>query len=521
MKDRDEFWDLSSLLPSKPRKLYASTNELSPKEISLRAEVDAHEERSLYRLYPQNERRVFREDAVSWNPLIHGVKISTTPNTYKLHHLFKEDAVRYFGKKGAPCDYAPCYSYIPQYSQLNASQRAYYFYFREQADQGNYIQINQSYFLLYVYEILNLPDYISPKDGVVRLARIWAAYRKVLTGIDKYMVAWIADYALIHGVPCPFDVLQPFLHEVLSLSSLKEFYLAGTDTLSDCQFDAFLALSSAYSYKSSRYAQGESGELLLKHVKAACHVALRELFKEEAECVSFQTVKKEYPAYVGALCSEAERYTIEVSYCSVSGTESLRTLVTSLVKYAENKVRAACLIKSRLSVSYLPPRYKDILDAYFSENLPIIREKGNAVISRPSYEEMYDAVSVGFSADAAQQIEEESWRNTRLLVSSEEIEEVFLSPIPSSSQEETEGLPLKDIVALALLVCKSEQSARAYLAKDGELLENSVARINEYFIDLMGDIVISVEDEMNLIDDYETEVAALITPYENIWKTLM
>ena len=515
MKEKDDFWDIESLLPPKRKTAIRSTPPaVSPVPIVLDAKTDKIVE-SRKISFASGEKELFKDYVPLWNPMIHRIRIYREKNTYKLYHIFLSDAVRYLDEKGEACPFVPAYSYIPQYSQLNAAQRAYYFYFRDEANRGNYIKTNQSYFLLYVYEILNLPEYIPPKIGIVRMAKAWRAYRNQLPELDNFMAGWLSDYAFLHELALPEDVLAPFLKDILSHSMLKEFYLGGSGTISDCRLDAFLALSSDYDYKRGRYASGEDKELFLGHVQRASRIAVDAILQKEAKESTFQTVLKRYPAYIGAFCAQPYRFTVEVSYCSVSGTEALRTLVTSLVKYAENKVRAALSIKSRLSVPGLSPLYKELIDEYFKNNFAPVKKavKGEAIV--PEYEKMYDPLSHGFSSDEAKSIEESSWENTRILIPEEEaeaFEEKKEAPAPHADTP----LATIDMEFLATLLCKGEAAARMLVRQNGCLLENVVERINEYFADTLGDIVIELlDDAVCLIEDYETEVMAFLAPYEN------
>lgn len=527
MKEKDDFWNIESLLPPRQRsRACSSAPTVAPAIISHGSEDKKSEraENTLGLHLPKKEKTFFREYKPVGNPLLHSVHVYTEENTYKLHQLFHADAVHLLEKEGHECPYVPCYSYIPQYSQLNAAQKAYYLYFREEANKGNYIKTNQSYFLLYMYEIINLPDFIPPKIGVERMAKAWRAYRNQLSGVDKYMTAWLADYALVHNVPCPNVILQSFLSEILKLSNLKEFYLGGgSSSLSECQTDAFFTLSSDYQYKSGRYASGEYSALFLEHVGRVSGMILSEILDNESRANSFQTVCKEYPAYIGALCAEKNRYFIEVSYSSVSGTEALRSLLTAVVKYAENKVRAALSIKSRLSVSGLPHFYKEKIDAYFNEHLPVIKRHNKKEESLPAYEKLYEAASCGFSSRKAQEIEESSWQNTRMLISEEEENEVFLSDKTEQNEKstlaQTSKLPDDDVRLLCVFVQEGEAAARVFAKKKGMTFELSVSRVNEYFMDTMGDVVIELEeDSAHFIEDYESEVLAFLAPYTNDGK---
>lgn len=526
MREKDDFWDIASLLPPKRKShTFSSAQPAAPTLITQEnTEKNREPFESPLSLYPpRRERKLLREYKPAKNPLLHSISVYTEENTYKLYSLFQRDAVRFLDEKGSECPYAPCYSYIPQYSQLNAAQKAYYLYFRDEANHGNYIKTNQSYFLLYMYEIINLPDYIEPKKGIERMAMAWSAYRGQLSGVDKYMTAWLADYACIHNVSCPNDILQPFLNEILKLSNLKEFYLGGgSECLSECQTDAFFTLSSDYDYRNGRYARGEHASLFLEHVGRVSKMMLSEILDKEERENSFQTVRKEYPAYIGALCAQESRYFIEVSYSSVSGTEALRSLLTAVVKYAENKVRAALAIKSRLSVSGLSSVYKEKIDAYFNEHFSRVG-KNTKKPEMPAYEKLYEASSFGFSSNEAKKIEEGSWENTRMLISEEEAKEVFLENKEEQNKNALSSnafdLPLEDMHILSLFVRSGSAQARGFAKTKGLDFELCLARINEYFMDTMGDIVIESEgNDAFLIEDYESEVLAFLAPFDENGK---
>ncbi len=514
MSEKDDFWDIESLLPPKRKTVIKSiAPSVSPVPIVIDAKTDKIVE-SRKISFGNGEKELLRDYVPQWNPMIQRVRVFKEENTYKLYHIFLSDAIRYLEEKGKECPFVPSYSYIPQYSQLNAAQRAYYFYFRDEINKENYIKTNQSYFLLYIYEILNLPDYIPPQIGIVRMAKAWRAYRAQLPELDSYMAGWLSDYAFLHQLTLPEEILAPFLKDILSHSMLKEFYLGGSGTISDCRLDAFLMLSSDYDYKRGRYASGDQKELFLGHIQRASRIAVDAILENEAKENTFQTVLKRYPAYIGAFCAQPYRYTIEVSYCSVSGTEALRTLVTSVVKYAENKVRAALSIKSRLSVPGLLPIYRDLIDKYFKENFAPVKKAVKKAEALPEYEKMYDALSHGFSSEEAKSIEESSWENTRILVPEDEAD-VAEEEISVPAFQNDTPLSLTDIEALILFVRKGEEAAREFALKNGFLFENTIEHINEYFVDALGDIVIELSgDAACLIEDYEAEVMAFLAPYE-------
>ena len=85
-------------------------------------------------------------------------------DTYVEDNYEAEDALRHFDKTSACSTPVAYFSYIPQYAQMSRSQLEFYFYFREKARVGEFIPCDVTYFWLFIYEIINLPDKIPPKE---------------------------------------------------------------------------------------------------------------------------------------------------------------------------------------------------------------------------------------------------------------------------------------------------------------------------------------------------------------------
>ena len=509
--EKDDFWDVSHLLPPKRKKADA----FAPKTEAV--EIEQGRERSSSRLVLGGERKIaFTHEYIpSGNPLLRRVTVTATESNYRIFHVFKNDAETFFDQKGIPVPFVPFFSYAPQYSQMNGDQRSYYFYFRERANAGEYIKTTQAYLMLYFYEIMNLPELIPPKTGVERMARVWMAYRGEFPSIDKFLTVWLMDYALIHEVACPNDALVFGLGDILALSSLKEFYLGMDEEFSSCRLDAVLALTSLYDYRRGRYASSEYGALLTEHTSAAAKLVLESLLSSDVGIVEHQTVEKSFDAYLGALCAEQYKYRISVVYCPVNGADALRVIMTAAVKYAENKVRAYLSIKSRLSVIGLPQKYKDMIDAYFAAHLTRSSKKDPS--PRPEYEALYDAADIGFSEEEARRIESASWENTVRLIPDEEREELLAGKaetLPEKPSEKEMPLLSSEIAFLSCFFEKGLADARRYATAKGLLFETACEHINEYFSDTIGDIVIESDGEsVYLLEDYETEVEAFIKAY--------
>lgn len=524
-EEKDDFWDIAALLPKK-RKAPAtgvSYGEVETVEVTAPPPATPHAASDeARRLHPDSEGGV--EEALAYtpsdNPFITHVRVLQRGSNMRLFHGFKSEGGAWLSLCGEPVPYVPYFSFLPQYYQLNAAQKAYYLYFRDEANKGNYLDAGQSYVMLYVFEILNLPEYISPKIGVLRLARLWAAYRKKFPMLDKGMVGWLSDYALVHGVSCPHEILAPFLDEILTKAPLKEFYLGVEADSSLTVTDALIALTSAYKYQNSRYAEGEHKELLTTHVRAAAAAVLRHVFLEGGRA-RYTPVTKHSDCYTGALWAGGHRLSLEVTYYSLTGTDDLKILMTAAVRYAENKIRTYLAVKSRLSVSCLPDDIKALIDAYFARALPDrVRAKQPADQPPPEYEALYEPLSQGVSLAEAEDIENRSWENTWRLIPEEEREEILTASrraeeaeehsVPQEEEEKT-CLSVDEAAFLRLLLAGDETGARAYVRERSLSYFTLGEHINEIFSDEIGDVVLELSGDVFLpIPDYEEEMREML-----------
>ncbi len=469
------------------------------------------------------------------NDLVTRVRILRRRGEYRFYGQFRKDAIRYLFFEGRECPFAHFFSYIPQYAQLTEAQRAYYFYWRSELRRGNYVRCEESYFYLFVYEIINLPDYIPPKEGLGLLCRVWSAYRKHFPRVDKYMVEWVADYCLVHALPAPSNVLAPFLDKLLPISSFREFYLGGMGKLTPEGANTALAFFSDYRFRDSRYAKGEHAALFSEHIPRAVIPILREAFSEgEAFFRQSAVTRRTREAFCGSLCAHHIRSRIEVSYYAASDAISLRAVLTGAVKHAENRLRAILSVKSRLSVPPLKPAYREYIDNYFRG----LSDKMHPHAAAPTeYDHLYDAPTHGISLAAAREIESASWDNTRILLpDGEELmgESLPLAPWetdPAPSAEKTvssvgeiacpsaapflsEDAPSfseEEMRYLSCLISGDREGITRLLLQTGMLEEELAGHINELTNEYLGDVVLESDGTvMHLIEDYKEEVSAWI-----------
>ncbi len=515
MRNTDDFWDLAELIPKKKK-----AASLAPRfggEVKT-AEIQSGERESApseqLSLTGRDELTSEEEYRPADNPLLYSVKLVRRDVGYSFYGQFRKSAVYYFDKRGEPVDYVPFFSYIPQYSQLSEAQLAYYLYFRDSLRIGETPRTDYSYFWLYIYEILNLPDLIPPSEGVLYLCRAWSAYRTVLPKIDKYMTVWLADYCLVHRLPCPLEELRSFLGAIMENGGFREFYLGGVSSLTEDGVSALIGMTSDYRCEKSRFAVGEHADLFRRHVFGVMTEVFRLLFSKGDVTVatdSLSTIRRD--AFVGAISSHRIKCSLEIEYASFSTSAGLRAVVTAALKYAENRLRAFLSVKSRLSVPPLVPEYRKVIDAYFDRLTNQARAE-RAASERPSYEVLYEAESKGLSFDGAAEIEALSWENARLLASDEDLLETDFtvsSPKPTEKTVEQEddsyGLGHADAVFLHAILLGDTEELSLAVSTAGVSKDGFAERINEAFSEYFGDVVLELNDDGYIvIEDYIDEV---------------
>jgi hypothetical protein len=196
----------------------------------------------------------------------------------------------------------------------------------------------------------------------------------------------------------------------------------------------------------------------------------------------------------------------------------LRFIITDILKYAENRIRAHIGVKSRLSVNILPDGIKRLADEYFATELPIRVAHASIPEEIPEYEKLYEPTSSGLSLASAAMIEELSWETTGKLV------EAFEGEAPEAITEpEPEPEPISDEASLWDMLNENElEFIRAALAEDF-VLQSSIAsrigslpdiiadRINTLAADTMGDILLEdIGGGYAVIEDYIEETKGAI-----------
>lgn len=524
--DIDDFWDLSARVSTSKEN---SSHPFSTSQLSVVVEDGVQTEKSAIDATPLtcfSESRSFTEDFYipTDAPLIHKVTIRHFNDRYDFYDGFRKSAMLYYDVRGTKCDFVPFYSYMPQYTQMNKSQMAYYFYLRDEIRRGNYIRADYSYIYLYVYEILNLPEKIPPNEGIQMMCNLWRAYRKDLPRIDKYFSLWVEDYCLVWKLPAPTGQLSDFIFDILKSCPLRELYFS--DIREACLNGALslVSLLSDYDWRSGRYATGESARTYRAHMEGALSFVLSAVLEQElSDIQTLPTQRIARDAFVNSLCTHSVKCRLEIEYHSLDQLASLREKITNLVRYVENQLRRQLGVKSRLSIKNLPDEYMHLVDMYFNSVFAQISKKTKAE-TVPEYEKHYDAPTEELSAIGAREIEEASWETTFRLVADmdecdveaeiggtvsvgyghDEMVEKQVPAMENGCSDECIG-NLK--LVLQMLLVSDDNGAKAFSLQRHTPLESYVDKINESLLEVIGDIVVENDGfSYRIIEDYREDI---------------
>ncbi|MGM9642738.1 MAG: TerB N-terminal domain-containing protein [Eubacteriales bacterium] len=532
--DRDDFWNIDLLVPKKRVAAVFDDRHTEATEIELpapeKSEATARTEkipsggvikRYIHPYTAESEKpKTPDEEYKPENSLIHTVRLYSWSSAYPYYENFRKAAIYYYNKTSPEVPPVSFFSYMPQYSQLNDRQLAYYLWFRSEIRAGRYPNVEYSYILLLIYETINLSDKLPRERSVDMLAKLWLNYRSEHPRLDAQLSEWIFDMCLTEKLSPPADILGEVGEALPPTAGLREFY---ADAVGDSEAFATLLLRhcSNYNYKKSKFASGENAVLYKKHMLGVLvHIISKcndPSHPFEFAGLKLQDSRTQRDSYTGALCTPKVKKRIEIEFCSFSHSHELRFIVTDILKYAENRIRAHIGVKSRLSFNSLPTQIKELADDYFNRELPIRSLHPSIKDEIPEYEKLYEPASHGLSFESAAKIEELSWETTGKLIEAFEEEPSpapIVEPIPQPQNEDGgffATLSSNEIAFLkAALDGNFEEQSR--IAESADSLPDVIAdRINTLAADFRGDILLEdVGTGYAVLEDYAEETASAL-----------
>jgi len=595
--DNDSFWSLDSMLPPKKKTSYMQTpNQSRATDVSLSEMEIAGEPQPKCEPIPKpmprgeafpkpkyppitsenkralsfdawlNQRREYeksryvagKELIVSYkpeNPLIKEIRISAEKNHRPINERFITEGMRYASLSSIFKGNVPFDSIYPQYAVLTPEQLNCFLGFRNEIFSERFPKIDRAYIYLLLYELINLTGVYAPAKRAETIASLIAGYPDCDDRLFVDMCNWLCDICMIYQLPPPKKVFGECYARVLKLASVKEFYMHDISVMDDNIMLSVLYTAGRYNYKTSTFYR-QFPALYDKHIKDSCCHVLNVISKNDNLLSSYEkdVCTLTHESYFGALCTNAVRRTVEIECYCITREEKIKKLVTDLVKYSENCLRARLGIPQRLTVNTLSIDVKQLFKSYYAENVPMhsrsekIRSKKilRDINERPEYEKLYEPAKAELDLRTASEIEQASWGITERLISAfkndesssviapqmgnntstiapatEEIpifkSEYKAKTTPVLNAEDITGntacdIPKKYLPALELLLSENI-SAFNELSKAENMLPSAYAdEINEALFDFIGDNAIENDGiNIKLSEFYIDDIRSLLT----------
>lgn len=307
-----------------------------------------------------------------------GISISVrfdTPRT-----SFLAEAERYHGREGHATEPVPFMRYWPTYAAMNEQQQSWYFYWRSQVRQDNYLPTDLSYIFLHVYETISLIENPDPGVAADHIWQLWQKYRAQHPKLDYYLPEWGGDLlALKKGAHdgiqwwqraapmmdrAPTQIMNVIIQQFVDNARTAEIPYAIWAMLMD------------YHPRNKFYKEHNADGHLDRAYEKAIHVAdeywqeskSQGLLAEFTSPVLYDLHKAVFPsALVGYSHPEQLQWGKSRNYV---GEARLSSHLTSVAKYAENLLRKQARFPSRLSGITLDEGLSQALDAAFLPEAP-------------------------------------------------------------------------------------------------------------------------------------------------------
>lgn len=551
-QNKDDFWDLSEYAKkpatNKTIEKAFSQQRTSAVEITDKVSDDTKQadmsETLITKFIPPHTDSTFEKKHILFsyepeNPLIKSVTVFSDKENATLFiedNLFIRERRAFLNREAKEKDYVPFYSYSPRYSQLNKAQLGWYIWWRENLRHGNYIKTDESYVLLYAYELAATDDSEDKGQALDMLCSLLTSFStSELRIVYKIMIRdIICDFCLIHGLRPPTHKLVGVEKQIILGSFLPELLVDLSSDRENCA--SVISAMSLYDYRRSKCYNESTASVFKQGINGAVSAVMNnnDAFNSITSFTRgvYSAVTHERHPFSRMANIVNKNIKIEVVYYELS---TIKTAVTDIVRYSENKVREHLGIRSMIHVLTVNPYARGVIDSFFEENMPARkfvdrRKKENRVkpVEIHEYDKLYDVPKVEISPERALEIERESWDTTKKLTEafsdSAAIRDVGAdesAPIDIITVDNTpkvDATPLKEEqslydqlcsklggIASFVNLCKGSSSLeqRKFASSRGMTSDEIADKINETAVELFGDIILEDNGEKYVfIEEY-------------------
>ncbi|GEM_PF-1181384 len=299
----------------------------------------------------------------------------TDPETVSVARgSFIERARHFADHTGDQTVAVPFMEYWPTYDVMNDAQLRWYFYWRTQVRQANFLHTDTSYLFLHVYEVLHLIGFSTPQSAFDYLVKFWEHYRALQPKLDNYLVNWLADFLVVYDLPQSplnwYATLVPTQNRVLDLDLATQAWLQTDSDFATLNTNLLYELA-GYSPSKNKFYQAHNQANRLDQAYKQGLQAINVYLQQGSELSLFAQHRPslvrtiERVAFAGANY-EGSKASIKIAdIYPWSSSKSLALALQQIIKYTENLLREQAGFKQKLRGVEIAPAWATILDQIF------------------------------------------------------------------------------------------------------------------------------------------------------------
>ncbi|MCA9873101.1 MAG: TerB N-terminal domain-containing protein [Anaerolineales bacterium] len=433
---------------------------------------------------------------------------------------------------------SPFTSYSHDYQFLNQEQRQWYFYWRDQVRQGQYLATDLAYIFIYAPELVHLVGADGPGDAYQQLRALWLNYRDQHPKIEPYLLSWMLSLVTAYDcevssrdvllTPEAFDFTVSIAPDVLFAQyvdgNLRELPIALLEKYVDytIQRSSFYTsehealvqqvLPAAIDIVNTYQANNGNGPLFTRQTSVPVIIELKRCWRADQTYLDWpmRLYFEDVPAY--------------------SQNQTLRRYLTGIVKYTENKLREEKNFRGRLRVLGLDRGTRTLIDRLIAHNGHVISPPPAVPKIEIDLSQVERLRAESEEVLSMLQIEEEAIIDDSIATPEPTAELFTVQPVTESAiqeqvmeteEVETEeemwaafahALESHQVETLAAIIDGPDPKAAIHHIATAQFLMPTmlVDDINELARDILGDILIESADEPRLVDDYYAPMVSQI-----------
>ena len=410
--------------------------------------------------------------------------------------------------------------YFPTYHDMTTRQLRGYFSWRTHARKGDFQRISFSAAQVYLFELINCIGVASPEEALVRMKDFETGYIRAGTDdipLQSYLHRWMTEFIVVHGLPQ--DMARQFADPVIvRRDSALQALRSPSDATDEDLFQAFCLFDGDRLARSpvSGLPDGKGRHLFCevwRHAMNDTPDAEPDLF---TRCFGTPVTSSWYPfanaVYFWETIPEDRVYHLNPvrTYQCRNGAWQMTTyenLYFSRRLFHAFLRQTDLMLRRRLKTGhYLKEKSEDAWAAPYV--LAVLAEE-----ERTAAEQAKAKITLDLSG--LEQIRQDALITRDSLLTEEEREDLEEADIPSPPDPGPEkivpDLPLDDVQRRILQALLEGRSASAMI-REAHLMPTMAAdAINEQMFDLIGDTVVSCEnDQLSLVEDYREDLLQML-----------